>query len=79
MVHDSRGCSIRVSACGEGELKAFFTLAAISVLAQAASKPSGGLPPLIDRELFYGDPEISNAQIVSTQPNGAVLTSELTK
>ena len=57
-MHRAASRAIRVSCA-----VAFLTLAAISVFAQAASKPSGGLPPLIDRDLFDDDPEISNAQI----------------
>lgn len=39
---------------------------AFRVLAQ----PASGLPPLIDRELFFGDPEISGAQI---SPDGKFI------
>jgi dipeptidyl aminopeptidase/acylaminoacyl peptidase len=44
------------------------TGAALPALAQPA--PATGLPPLIDRELFFGDPEISGAQI---SPDGKFL------
>ncbi|MHC4447941.1 MAG: S9 family peptidase, partial [Planctomycetota bacterium] len=37
--------------------------AALVVLAAPARGEALGLPPLIDRELFFGDPEISGAQI----------------
>src|SRR6266705_1436491 len=45
----------------------------VSTLACAAPKALGqqnGLPPLIDRELFFGDPEISGAQI---SPDGKFI------
>src|SRR6266511_972444 len=35
----------------------------IPALAQQASNKSTGQPPLIDRELFFGNPEIAGAQI----------------
>lgn len=38
---------------------------------QAQPAPSAGLPPLIDRELFFGDPEISGAQL---SPDGQWLS-----
>ncbi|MGH2569015.1 MAG: prolyl oligopeptidase family serine peptidase, partial [Bacteroidota bacterium] len=45
-------------------LAAALLVAAVSVAAQPArSTQAGGQPPLIDRELFFGDPEISGAQI----------------
>lgn len=37
---------------------------------QLQAQPSSGLPPLIDRELFFGDPEISGAQI---SPDGKFI------
>jgi dipeptidyl aminopeptidase/acylaminoacyl peptidase len=43
-------------------------LLAISVASVSAQQ--GGLPPLIDRELFFGDPEISGAQI---SPDGKFI------
>jgi dipeptidyl aminopeptidase/acylaminoacyl peptidase len=46
------------------------TLTAISAIAQAPSKPAAGLPPIIDRELFFGNPEISGAQI---SPDGKFI------
>ena len=36
---------------------------AMSLLASAVSLPAQGLPPLIDRELLFGNPEIAGAQI----------------
>ncbi|HEY5839258.1 MAG TPA: hypothetical protein VIT19_09505, partial [Pyrinomonadaceae bacterium] len=48
---------------------AFLALALAIVCLGASSaspvlaQPASGLPPLIDRELFFGDPEISGAQI----------------
>ena len=43
--------------------------------AQAQAKPTltppAGLPPLLDRELFFGDPEISGAQL---SPDGKYLS-----
>jgi dipeptidyl aminopeptidase/acylaminoacyl peptidase len=44
---------------------------ALLIPAQAAQKPAAqGMPPLIDRELLFGDPEISGAQI---SPDGKFL------
>src|SRR5262249_46723231 len=37
---------------------------------QVSAQPSSGPPPLIDRELFFGDPEISGAQI---SPDGKFI------
>jgi hypothetical protein len=31
--------------------------------AQAPAAKAAGIPPIIDRELFFGDPEIAGAQI----------------
>ena len=48
-------------------------LLCLSLLAPAAlaqDKKAGGLPPLIDRELFFGNPEIAAAQI---SPNGQYI------
>src|SRR5580704_13685978 len=50
-------------------------LTASSLLAQNANAKdnktsSGGLPPLIDRELIFGNPEISGAQL---SPDGKYL------
>ena len=42
-----------------------------SVNPTAKSPTSAGLPPLIDRELFFGNPEIGGAQI---SPNGKFIT-----
>ncbi|HUD54139.1 MAG TPA: hypothetical protein VMR02_02850, partial [Terracidiphilus sp.] len=38
--------------------------------ANAQEKATGGLPPLIDRELIFGNPEIAAAQL---SPNGQYL------
>lgn len=46
------------------------TCSTAPALAQSATKPSAGLPPLIDRELFFGNPEISGAQI---SPDGRFI------
>src|ERR1035437_8929226 len=43
---------------------------AMSLLASAVSLPAQGLPPLIDRELLFGNPEIAGAQI---SPDGKYL------
>jgi dipeptidyl aminopeptidase/acylaminoacyl peptidase len=43
---------------------------AVPALAQTATTPSAGLPPLIDRELFLGAPVIGNAQI---SPDGRFI------
>ena len=43
---------------------------AILLLASAALLPAQGLPPLIDRELLFGNPEITGAQI---SPDGKYL------
>jgi dipeptidyl aminopeptidase/acylaminoacyl peptidase len=50
-------------------LCAGFLLVALSVSAFAQQQQSG-LPPLIDRQLFFGDPEISGSQI---SPDGKYL------
>ena len=42
----------------------------IPSLAQQAAKKPAGTPPTLDRELFFGDPEISGAQI---SPNGKFI------
>lgn len=47
---------------------ATFLLAASPV--QIAAQPKGTPPPIIDRELFFGDPEISGAQI---SPDGKFI------
>jgi len=38
---------------------------------QVLAQPASGLPPIIDRELFFGDPEISGAQI---SPDGKFIS-----
>jgi dipeptidyl aminopeptidase/acylaminoacyl peptidase len=40
------------------------------VPSQVLAQPSSGMPPLIDRDLFFGDPEISGAQI---SPDGKFI------
>jgi dipeptidyl aminopeptidase/acylaminoacyl peptidase len=51
-----------------------FTLVILLALSMASLSPAlaqtGAMPPLIDRELFFGDPEISGAQI---SPNGQFI------
>ena len=42
---------------------AFFAALVLAVLPLGATAQPKGPPPLIDRELFFGDPEISGAQI----------------
>jgi len=44
---------------------------AILLLASAALLPAQGLPPLIDRELLFGNPEIAGGQI---SPDGKYLS-----
>src|SRR5262245_36742833 len=46
--------------CGRVALAAVLALPALPALAQAAK---AGAPPLIDRELFFGNPEIAGAQL----------------
>lgn len=45
-------------------------LTSLAQAAPAATKPAAGLPPLLDRELFFGNPEIAGAQI---SPDGKYL------
>ena len=45
-------------------------LAASPAVAQSQSAPEAGLPPLIDREIIFGNPEIAAAQI---SPNGQYI------
>lgn len=68
------------SSFDHGVLRAFQRGSGALVLASALALPAGviaqpaastGLPPLIDRELFFGDPEISGAQL---SPDGRWLT-----
>jgi dipeptidyl aminopeptidase/acylaminoacyl peptidase len=55
---------------------AFLALAVATVClgfsteSRVLAQPANGLPPLIDRELFFGDPEISGAQI---SPDGKFI------
>jgi dipeptidyl aminopeptidase/acylaminoacyl peptidase len=51
-------------------LSALFLLLASSLAAQQKQTPQPGLPPLIDRELFFGNPEIAGAQV---SPDGKYL------
>ena len=44
-------------------LAALVTVISTAIPAAGQNAPSGELPPLIDRELFFGDPEIAGAQI----------------
>jgi dipeptidyl aminopeptidase/acylaminoacyl peptidase len=48
----------------------FLSLIALTAGAQDRSAPGAGLPPLIDRELIFGNPEIAAAQI---SPNGQYI------
>jgi hypothetical protein len=48
---------------------AFSSALLLSALA-AQTKPAQGLPPLIDRELFFGNPEILSAQL---SPDGRYI------
>src|SRR6266487_5953420 len=48
----------------------FSALLALLILAAPVLAQPSGLPPLIDRELFFGDPEISGAQI---SPDGKFI------
>ncbi|MBN1240797.1 MAG: S9 family peptidase [Gammaproteobacteria bacterium] len=43
---------------------------AFPVLAQDTASPSSGLPPLIDREIFFGNPELTGAQV---SPDGDMI------
>lgn len=54
-------------------LSAFLLLLLLPALPAAAAKakPEGGAPKLLDRELFFGDPEISGAQL---SPDGKYLS-----
>lgn len=48
----------------------FLVLLASSLAAQQKNEANTGLPPLIDRELFFGNPEIAGAQL---SPDGKYL------
>ena len=52
-----------------------FLILSFPAVAQQApaktSKPAVGLPPIIDRELFFGNPEIAGAQI---SPDGKYIS-----
>ncbi len=53
--------------------RAFLPLAAIFLLsssAAAGAQPATGIPPLLDRELFFGNPEIASAQL---SPDGQYI------
>lgn len=43
----------------------------LTLAAATTGRAQGGLPPLIDRQLFFGDPEISGAQI---SPDGQYIS-----
>ena len=45
-------------------------LFALALAAQTTPPPSQGLPPLIDRELLFGNPEIAGAQL---SPDGQYI------
>lgn len=47
-----------------------FAATLLTIPAAPASAQQTGLPPLIDRELFFGDPEIANSQI---SPDGQFI------
>ena len=49
----------------------FYRCALVLVLAAIALPAAAQLPPLIDREVFFGDPEIAGAQL---SPDGQYLT-----
>lgn len=51
--------------------EALLVLLSVVVLAPAAHAPKPQLPPLIDREIFFGDPEITGAQI---SPDGRYIS-----
>jgi dipeptidyl aminopeptidase/acylaminoacyl peptidase len=51
-------------------LTAFCVVALLGVSSISASAQQKGMPPLIDRELFFGDPEIAGAQI---SPDGKFI------
>src|ERR1041385_4093333 len=51
-------------------LVALIVCSGICFQSQVSAQPVKGLPPIIDRELFFGDPEISGAQI---SPDGKFI------
>ena len=52
-------------------LAAALALPAVLLAAPPAPSPAGaGLPPLLDRELFFGNPEIAGAQL---SPDGKYI------
>lgn len=59
---------MRWSAWSAWSLALFLT--SVAAAAGAAAPSPGGLPPLIDRQLFFGDPEISQARL---SPDGRYL------
>src|SRR5438034_9259073 len=66
--------SVRLRGLGVLSLLAIAGLGLVSVPAASSPQPSqasGGQPPIIDRELFFGDPEIAGAQI---SPDGQFLS-----
>ena len=48
----------------------FLALCVFAATAASAQQPSGGQPPLIDRELFFGNPEIASATL---SPDGRYI------
>ncbi len=56
------------------KFQAALALAAVvfgfALVSRVSAQPAKGLPPIIDRELFFGDPEISGAQI---SPDGKFI------
>jgi hypothetical protein len=54
----------------KGSVATVCALAAISAIPSIVSAQPKGLPPLIDRDLFFGDPEIAGAQI---SPDGKFI------
>ncbi len=47
-----------------------FCLLLITMSASAQEKKSGGVPPIIDRDLIFGNPEIAAAQL---SPDGQYI------
>src|SRR5437773_3679973 len=57
--------------CGRDTLRWSLALAIVFSTPAIAPAQSGKLPPLVDRELFFGNPEISGAQI---SPDGRYVS-----
>src|SRR4051812_20511466 len=51
-------------------MAAMATSLLISSLMAQSSKPSAGMPPLVDREIFFGNPEIAGVEL---SPDGQYL------